>query len=105
MMDFVRTAPDAAGAIIDLVADSQDWPGAAKIAKRFRDRMGLDEDGNPVQQQQQGPSLEDVMAALDMQNKKLTNLNKELDATKKKLDLSTKIVENAEGKGDDTKGR
>ncbi len=36
MLDFVRTNPENAMIIMDLVAKNQDWPGADQVADRFR---------------------------------------------------------------------
>jgi hypothetical protein len=39
MMQFVQTAPEAAGLVMDLIAKNMDWPGAEDIAERFRKQL------------------------------------------------------------------
>jgi len=86
MMDFVRTAPEAASFVIDLIAENQDWPGAAKIANRLKKLLppGIDEEG-PLPPAP--PSIEDIIKKLKANSIDLGNMKKQLDIIKDKRDL------------------
>lgn len=39
MLQFIQTAPESAGLVMDLIAKNMDWPGAEEIAERFRKQL------------------------------------------------------------------
>ena len=89
MLDFIRVAPESASMVIDLIAENMDWPGAVKIANRFKKMLelnfpGIDEEG-PLQPQQ--PSLDDQFKALKMQGTTLGNELKKLDIVQQRSEL------------------
>jgi hypothetical protein len=96
MLDFMRVAPDAASLIMDLVAENMDWPGAIKIAKRFKKMLpeGIDDDA-PAQPQQ--PSIDDIIKDLKSQGITLGNEIKKLKIIKDRRDLTDHDREMAEG--------
>jgi len=88
MLDFIRVAPDAATMVIDLIAENQNWPGAAKIAERFKKTMlppGIDDEGPPPPQP---PSPDDVIKDLKIQGMTLGNTKKGLDIIEKRKELT-----------------
>ena len=87
MLDFIRTAPNTAAYIIDLVAENMDWPGAAKIAARFRKLLppGLDDEG-PMPPQQ--PSVEDQIKGAKLESIGLGNKKKEQDIREKQQEMA-----------------
>jgi len=86
MRDFVRTAPNTAAFVMDLIAEVQDWPGALKIAKRLKKLLppGIDDDG-PAQPQE--PSPDDVIKGLKANSINLGNEMKKLNIVKTKREL------------------
>ena len=86
MLDFVRTAPNTAAFVMDLIAEVQDWPGALKIAKRLKKLLppGIDDDG-PAQPQE--PSPDDVLKGLKANSINLGNEMKKLNIVKTKREL------------------
>lgn len=98
MIEFMRSAPDIAPLVLDLVAEAQDWPGADKFAKRVKHVLPpairaeeAQEAGEPIPQdiqQGQQPNPADLVELqgkqLDNQGKQLTNAGKELDLAAKK---------------------
>jgi hypothetical protein len=87
MLDFVRTAPDAARFVIDLIAENMDWPGATKIANRLRKLLppGIDEDGPPPPQE---PSIDDVIKKLRAEGITLANEKKMLDIKEQRDEMT-----------------
>lgn len=87
MLDFVRTAPDTATYVMDLIAENQDWPGALKIAKRLRKLLppDIDDDGPPKPQE---PSLDDTIKGLKANSIDLGNKRKQLDIVEKRRKLT-----------------
>jgi len=88
MMDFIRTAPDSATAIIDLVAEYQNWPGAIKIANRLKKMLlppGIDDEGPPPPQE---PSMDDILKKLKAEGIQLGNQKKKLDIMDKRRDMT-----------------
>ena len=53
MLAFVQAMPDAAGIVMDLIANNLDWPGAEQFAERFRTML-------PPQLQPESDDPEDV---------------------------------------------
>ena len=95
MMDFIRVAPEAASMVIDLIAENQDWPGAAKIAKRFKKMLpaGIDDDA-PMPPAQ--PSIDDIIKELKSQGITLGNEKKKLDIVSQRRDLTGHDKDTAE---------
>lgn len=87
MLDFVRTAPEAAQFVIDLIAENMDWPGATKIANRLRKLLppGIDDDGPPPPQQ---PSIDDILKELKAEGITLGNEKKKLDIVGKRREMT-----------------
>lgn len=87
MLDFVRTAPDTAAFVMDLIAENQDWPGAAKIAHRLRSFLppGIDDDEGPPQPQP--PSIDEVVKRLKANSIELGNMKKKLDIVEQRKTL------------------
>jgi len=86
MLDFVRTAPDTASLVMDLIAENQDWPGAQKIANRLRKLLppGIDDEGPP---QPQPPSIDEIIKRLKANSIELGNLKKKLDIVEQRREL------------------
>ena len=87
-MDFIRTAPDAATAVIDLVAENQNWPGATKIANRLRKMFlppGIDDDQPPPPPE---PTIDDILKQLKTESITLGNEKKKLDIVDKRREMT-----------------
>jgi len=86
MLDFMRVAPDSASLIMDLVAENMDWPGAIKIAKRFKKLLppGIDDEGEAPPAE---PSIDDVIKSLKSQGITLGNELKEMEILKKRWEM------------------
>lgn len=97
MIEFMRSAPDIAPLVLDLVAEAQDWPGADKFAKRVKHVLPpairaeeAQEAGEPIPQdiqQSQQPNPADLV---ELQGKQLDNQGKQLTNAGKELDLAAK---------------
>ena len=87
MMDFARTSPEIASMIMDLIAESMDWPGATKIANRLKKLLppGIDDDGPP---QPPEPSIDDILKQLKQESLELGNQKKKLDIVEQRRELS-----------------
>jgi hypothetical protein len=100
MLDFLRVAPEQGGLIIDLVAENMDWPGAAKIAKRFRKMLppGIDDDA-PMPPAQ--PTMDDILKELKAQGITLGNEIKKLNivSTRRELEGHDRQVAEAGAEG------
>ena len=84
MMDFVRTSPETAVAVMDLIAEAQDWPKAKLIAKRLKKLLeaqfpGIDEEG-PMPEPEM--SLDDLIKQLKSKGIELGNVLKLQDIEK-----------------------
>jgi hypothetical protein len=85
-MAFVNAIPDVASQVMDLVAESQDWPKADEFARRFR--LGLpdgfipDDELTPEQQQarQANQQTAQLQAQLEQRDAEATIAKKEKDA-------------------------
>jgi hypothetical protein len=95
MLDFVRTAPDVAQFVMDLVVENQDWPGAAKIANRLRKLLppGIDDEG-PLEPQP--PGIDEVVKRLKANSIELGNMKKKLDIVEQRRDLEGRDQQAAE---------
>jgi hypothetical protein len=88
MMDFVRTAPDAARFVMDLIADNMNWPGSKKIANRLKKMLlpeGIDEDG-PMPPKP--PSPDEIFLEEKIKGTRLGNKKKQLDVVEKTRELT-----------------
>lgn len=93
MLDFIRVAPDAATMVIDLIAENQNWPGATKIAERFRKTMlpaGIDDKEPPPPPP---PTLEDTTKELKIQGIRIDNVKKGLEVVEKRKELTDETGE------------
>ena len=95
MMQFIQTAPDAAGLVMDLIAKNMDWPGADDIAARFRKQMiaqGIVEADPEKGEEPPGPpppTPEEIKAQTDA-------MQAEADVAKKEAETRGQELENAE---------
>jgi len=96
MLDFIRVAPESANIIMDLVAENMDWPGAIKIAKRFKKMLppDIDSEGPPAPPQ---PSIDDIIKQLKSQGITLGNEMKKLKIVKDRRDLTGHDQQMAQG--------
>ncbi len=93
MIEFMRSAPDIAPLVLDLVAEAQDWPGADKFAKRVKHILPpairaeeAQEAGEPLPPDAQPPQP-NPMDIAKIEGQQLANEGKQLDNEKKKLEL------------------
>jgi hypothetical protein len=63
MMEFANQNPQGSGLIMDLLADALDWPGADKMAERFRRALppGIDPEVDQQRLAEQGPPKPDPL--------------------------------------------
>lgn len=63
MTEFAKMNPQGANLVMDLIADSQDWPNADKFAERFRRALpqGIDPEIDAQRMQEQGPPKPDPL--------------------------------------------
>jgi hypothetical protein len=86
MVEFIRSAPDTAPAVMDLVAKGQDWPLADEFAKRLEaiappavqkliagQKKEHGEQDEPQMPPTPAEQMQQQAAQLDLQNKKLIN--------------------------------
>jgi hypothetical protein len=84
MMSMVNAMPDTLGVAADLIVEAQDWPGAAKIAKRMRTQLppgmiteeDMTEEEKGIAQQnaeaaQAQAQLQQMAMQLEMQDKEI----------------------------------
>lgn len=94
MMEFLRTSPQQAALVMDLVVETMDWPGADKFAERFRKALpaGLQpknegEEPDPEEQAQQASAatqakLQQLAAMLSLRMTAAKTTEAEANATK-----------------------
>lgn len=117
IMTFVNAAPQAAGLIMDLVAEGLDWPKAGEIARRFKmalppgtipeDEMtpemkAMQEKNQQVQQLQQ--QLEQATATADIEKKK-ADAEKSTSQSRLALAQAYKAVLDAQSRARDVEGK
>lgn len=87
MLDMVRTAPETAKFVMDLIAESQNWPMATKIANRLKKLLppGIDDEGPAPPPE---PSIDEVIKRLKVEGMTLGNQKKKLDIVETRRDLS-----------------
>lgn len=89
MMELIRSYPDAAPLIGDLLVKNLDWPGAEEIAERLKNAMG------PAAGGEGGPSPQMQQAAQQMQQMQqvIQSLNQQLEALKADKSLEAQKVQ------------
>jgi len=87
MLDFIRTAPESARFVMDLIAENQNWPTAKKIANRLKKLLpaGIDEEG-PLPPSP--PNPDDQIKNLKAQGITLGNEMKKLSIVDKRRKLT-----------------
>lgn len=65
MTELLRGFPQLAGVAGDIIIKNMDVPGADEIAARMRKSMGLDENGEPIQQEQKADPVTAAKAMKD----------------------------------------
>lgn len=113
MMEFLRVVPQAAAVTADLVAKSQDWPDADRIAERLRKALppGMaepDEDPSPEEQQammqaqqaaMQQQQVQQAAMQIDMRKAEAEATEAEADAAKAQAEAQLKQLELAQTSG------
>lgn len=92
MMELVRTFPDAAPLIGDLLAKNLDWPGADEIAERLKEINPANQKEQP---EQPNPEVLKAQAELQMKQQELQmkQQENELDMRKAEIDLRIKEID------------
>jgi hypothetical protein len=85
MLEFIRAVPQAAPALMDLMAKNMDWPGAEQISDRLKSLLppGMDSGEEPSPQQQQ------AMAQAQAEQARVQELAKIMQ----EIELRTKLAE------------
>lgn len=95
MMEFMRTNPQAAPLIGDLVAGMQDWPEADRVAERLRKALPPQlqepsdkeqQDPQAMQQQQQAAQMAQLRQQMEMRKEDANTRKAEADAAKAEAD-------------------
>jgi len=100
MMAFIQAVPQAAPAVMDLIAKNQDWPGGDEIAKRLEKMLpeGLMEDDTPEGEMAEPPppTPEQIMAMkaqeMTMQKEQLEMAKTQAEIEEKQADTALKMV-------------
>ena len=71
MTELIRTYPDAAPIMMDILARNLDWPGADEIAKRFEKMNPINQQELPPEVQKQLQELKEAVQALQHENRQL----------------------------------
>lgn len=94
MIEFMRSAPDIAPVVLDLVAEAQDWPNSDKFAKRVKHLLPpairaeeAAEAGEPVPQDIQQAQQPNPLDLAKLEGQQLQNQGKALDNEKKQLEI------------------
>jgi len=91
MLEFVKSMPQLAPMLIDLVAKNMDWPGADEIYERLQQ----------IQQQQMGGEQQpDQQQQLELQKTQAEIAKKQLEARKDQMDIYGKRIEQAQNQQD-----
>jgi hypothetical protein len=98
MTEFMRSAPEIAPVVLDLVAEAQDWPNSDKFAKRMKFLLPpairaeeAKEAGEPPPEDLQQSQQPNPMDVSKLQGQELANQGKSLDNQKKKLDMAMTV--------------
>jgi hypothetical protein len=99
MIEFMRSAPDIAPVVLDLVAAAQDWPNSDKFAERVKFMLPpairakeAQEAGEPVPDDIQQASQPNPIDMAKLQGQELANQGKQLDNAKKELEIAGGVV-------------
>lgn len=94
MIEFMRSAPDIAPVVMDLVAASMDWPNSDKFAERVKFLLPpairakeAQEAGEPVPEDIQQSQQPNPLDMAKLQGQELANEGKTLDNQKKQLEI------------------
>lgn len=94
MIEFMRSAPDIAPVVMDLVAASMDWPNSDKFAERVKFLLPpairakeAQEAGEPVPEDIQQSSQPNPLDMAKLEGQQLQNEGKTLDNQKKQLEI------------------
>lgn len=87
MMAFVNAMPQSAAVVMDLVAESQDWPKSGEFARRFR--MLLPPGTIPADE------MTPEMQQMQQQNSQMQEIQSQLDQAMAKAELDGKIAKAA----------
>lgn len=94
MIEFMRSAPDIAPVVMDLVAASMDWPNSDKFAERVKFLLPpairakeAQEAGEPVPEDIQQSSQPNPLDMAKLEGQHLQNEGKTLDNQKKQLEI------------------
>ena len=85
MMELVRTFPDAAPVIGDLLAKNLDWPGADEIAERLKRMV-------PPQVQGPDPEKQQMQATIQQGMQKIQQLETDRSAEQGKMQIDAEKV-------------
>lgn len=105
MMEFVKSFPPAAAAVMDLVAANMDWPGADQMADRLKKMLppGVRnvEDMTPEEQQAMQQQMQQQQAAgqIEFQKAQAEATEATADAEKAKVEAATAALELAIANG------
>ena len=94
MLQFIQSAPESASLVLDILAENLDWPGADKIAERFRKQLiaqGMVEPDPEKGEQPPPPPPPDpdmVKAEADVAKTQAETKGQELDNAKQMLELA-----------------
>ena len=89
MMGFIQMAPDAALAVLDLIAENQNWPGAERISKRIKRLFlppNIDSDEPPPPPE---PTIDDKIKNSKLNSIDLGNQKKGLDIVDKRREMTS----------------
>lgn len=87
MMSFVNAMPQSASAVMDLVAEAQDWPKSGEFAKRFKMMLPA----GTIPEDEMTPE----MKAMQAQNQQLAQAQMERDAALQEADTNKKLADAA----------
>ena len=82
MMAFVNAMPQAAGVVMDLVAEAQDWPKSGEFAKRFKMLLPP----GTIPQDEMTPEMQQMQA----QNQQMQAMQQQMEQAMAQADLSAK---------------
>ena len=93
MMQFVQWAPDAAAAVMDLIAKNMDWPGADQLAERLRKMLprGIAEEAPAPQPPDPEAQAKAAEAQAKVAKAQAETEGKRLDNAQKELELASQL--------------
>lgn len=93
MIDFTKALPQAAGAIVDLIAKNMDWPGSKEMADRLKKTLppGMaesdDKDKKPIPPEVQA-QMQQAQQIIDQLTSQLNSATEQLNT--KKIEMESK---------------